>query len=229
MIRNSGLVVLVGSTLALLGSGCQTSSKYLAHSPQYFAPDPALSLEGATPVAVPLETKPPPVPPIPPSAKKSFGKRIAELFRGSKNEEPAAEVIPPTDTKPRALPPDVVKPVIDAPAGADIREIEGGTVAFKYEGGRLKAEVSLRVKGQAEPLVLRAESDFSRGKVSNVVGHVQYPKPPNTVETAGFSTKPNRTEAPNKIPMARDLEVLPMPKPAKQNIIRGGYFPSDRR
>ena len=89
-------------------------------------------------------------------------------------------------------------------------------MTFRYEAGRLKAELSLRVKGQVQPLVLRAEADCSRGKVSNVVGHVEYPKPTQPmapVEAVGFLAKPHRVEAPNKIPMARDLEVLPMPKP----------------
>ena len=213
MIRHFVTVLLVGSMLACTSVGCAShvSSSPLSHKVQA----PVMIPKIVDPA--PVDPAAPPLPQIPPLAKKSFGKRIAELFRGSKKEEPAV-VIPPTDTKPRALPPDVVKPAIDAPVGADIREIEGGTVAFKYEAGRLKAEVSLRIVGQAEPLVLRAEGDFSRGKVSNVVGHVEYPKlpkPATTVETAGFSAKPNRVEAPNKIPLARDLEVLPMPKPAK--------------
>ncbi len=190
MIRYFGTVLSVGSMLACASIGGLTH-----------ASDSALALKTTAPATIPMivdpipmETKAPPIPPVPPPVKKSFGKRVADLIRGSKKEEPVV-VIP--------LAPDVQKSAMDAPGGADIREIEGGTVALRYEAGRLKAEVSLRVKGQSEPLVLRAEADYSRGKVSNVVGHVQYPKPTQPtapVDAVGFWAKPNRAEAPSKIP-----------------------------
>ena len=234
MTRPSITVTLVGVAIALTTAGCvmhSSSSSLTSASYREFQTNPVPTTPtNPSQVLPPSTPKPVPVPlPPPPPIKKSFGKRIAELFRGTKKEELAVVVAPPKDTQPAAIPPAVLKSPIEAPAGADIREIEGGNVIFKYEGGRLKAEVSLRVKGQTEPLVLRAESDFSRGKVSNVVGHVEYPKPPkpaSKVETAGFSVKPMPVEAPDKIPMARDLEVLPMPKSAKQVFFWGPYFPA---
>jgi len=211
------MVLLVGSVLACTTVGCAT---YVYGS--------ALPLKAEAPetiplIVVPVSTDPlaPSVPPIPPPEKKSFGKRIVGLFRGAKKEVEPAAVTPSPDAKPLAIPPDVKKSTIESTGGADIREIEGGIVTFRYEAGRLKAELSLRVKGQAEPLVLRAEADYSRGKVSNAVGHVEYPKPfqpTSPVEAAGFGAKPNRVEAPSKIPPARDLEILPMPKPASRSF-----------